>query len=233
MTRDVLIDVATRLADNPAERSGLPRADPRLLLKLIRIAGAIECERRRRPAPEAAGDRPTPQEIEGFAELFDRLPPVEASAQGCIWSISLNREASTSVWRSRMTVKADAAARVFEGRTTGIRWAVLDTGIDARHPAFRRSGGSGGEELASRVIKTYDFLRIKALLDPDAEVSIDPSAGDVEKLAPVRVELRRSLLSGRSIDWGLLEPLLRVSHAPALYKPPMFESHGTHVAGIL
>jgi serine protease AprX len=245
MTRDALIDVATRLADDRAARSAVLGADPRLLLKLIRIAGAIECERRRRPAPEATGDRPTPQEIEGFADLFDRLPPVEDSAAGCVWSISLNREASTSVWRSRMTVKADAAARVFEARTTGIRWAVLDTGIDARHPGFRRSGkaggsggpggsgGSGGDEIQSRVIKTYDFLRIKALLDPDADVEIDPSAGDVEKLKPVRAELRRSLLSGRSVDWGLLEPLLRVSHAPGLYKPPMFESHGTHVAGIL
>jgi serine protease AprX len=236
MTRDALIDVATRLADDRSARSAVPGADPKLLLKLIRIAGAIECERRRRPAPEEAGDRPTPQEIEGFADLFDRLQPAEASAAGCVWSISLNREASTSVWRSRMTVKADAAARVFKARTTGIRWAVLDTGIDARHPGFKRAGkagGAGGDEIQSRVIKTYDFLRIKALLDPDAEVAIDPSAGDIEKLTPVRAELRRSLLSGRSVDWGLLEPLLRVSHAPALYKPPMFESHGTHVAGIL
>jgi subtilisin family serine protease len=85
------------------------------------------------------------------------------------------------------------------------------------------------------VIKTYDFLRIKALLDPDtpADSAIDPSAGDVAALQPVRAELRRSLLTGRAIDWGLLEPLLRISHAPALYKPPAFESHGTHVAGIL
>ena len=250
MTREALINVATTLADDGSARSAIPGADPKLLLKLIRIAGAIECERRRRPAPETAGDRPTPQEIEGFADLFDRLQPADASASGCVWSISLNREASTSVWRSRMTVKADAAARVFEARTTGIRWAVLDTGIDARHPAFKRAGGTGGagntgaggpggagraggEELASRVIKTYDFLRIKALLDPDADVAIDPSAGDIEALTPVRTELRRSLLSGRAVDWGLLEPLLRISHAPALYKPPMFESHGTHVAGIL
>ena len=87
-----------------------------------------------------------------------------------------------------MTVKADAAARVFEARTTGIRWAVLDTGIDARHPAFKRAGKAGGAGRASRtragrrtkytsrVIKTYDFLRIKALLDPDAEVD-DRSVG--------------------------------------------------------
>jgi serine protease AprX len=244
-TRAALMNAATRLAAEGAGKSVIPGADPKLLLKLIRIAGAIECERRHRDAPEVSGDRPTPQEIEGFADLFDRLTPAPAPAAGIVWSISLNREASTSVWRSRMTVKADAAARVFEAKTTGIRWAVLDTGIDAKHPAFKRAaragqadksggaGGAGADEIQSRVVKTYDFLRIKALLDPDADAAIDPSAGDAATLQPVRAELRRSLLTGRAVDWGLLEPLLRISHAPALYKPPAFESHGTHVAGIL
>ena len=241
-TRAALMNAATRLTAEAAGKSLVPGADPKLLLKLIRIAGAIECERRRRDAPEAQGDRPTPQEIEGFADLFDNLAPVPAAAAGTVWGISLNREASTSVWRSRMTVKADAASRVFEARTTGIRWAVLDTGIDAKHPAFRRAAPAGqtdkadaasGDEIQSRVIKTYDFLRIKALLDPDADAAIDPSAGDAAALQPVRAELRRSLLTGRAVDWGLLEPLLRISHARSLYKPPAFESHGTHVAGIL
>ena len=241
-TRAALMNAATRLTADAAGKSLVPGADPKLLLKLIRIAGAIECERRRRDAPEAQGDRPTPQEIEGFADLFDHLAPVPAAAAGTVWGISLNREASTSVWRSRMTVKADAASRVFEARTTGIRWAVLDTGIDAKHPAFRRAAPAGqtdkadaasGDEIQSRVIKTYDFLRIKALLDPDADAAIDPSAGDAAVLQPVRAELRRSLLTGRAVDWGLLEPLLRISHARSLYKPPAFESHGTHVAGIL
>jgi hypothetical protein len=241
-TRAALMNAATRLTAEAAGKSLVPGADPKLLLKLIRIAGAIECERRRRDAPEAQGDRPTPQEIEGFADLFDHLAPVPAAAAGTVWGISLNREASTSVWRSRMTVKADAASRVFEARTTGIRWAVLDTGIDAKHPAFRRAAPAGqtdkadvapGDEIQSRVIKTYDFLRIKALLDPDADAAIDPSAGDAAVLQPVRAELRRSLLTGRAVDWGLLEPLLRISHARSLYKPPAFESHGTHVAGIL
>jgi hypothetical protein len=244
-SRAALIDVAARLGDATAAKSVIPGADPKLVVKLIRIAGAIECERRGRPAPATPGDRPTAQEIDAFADLFDRLVPAGAATAGCVWSVSLNREASTSVWRSRMTVKADAAARVFESRTAGIRWAILDTGIDARHPAFRKSGVAGGSgtsggegaantaEIQSRVVKTYDFLRIKALLDPDADAEIDPSAGDVAALQPLRAELKRSLLTGRSVDWGLLEPLLRVSHETTRYQPPTFESHGTHVAGIL
>jgi len=235
-SRPALVGVATRLAGDPNAKAVLPGADPKLLLRLIRIAGAIECERRNRPAPDVRGDRPTPEEIDGFGDLFDRLGPLDAASAGCAWSISRNREASTSVWRSRLTVKADAAARVFEARTTGIRWAVLDTGIDARHPGFRRAGGAGdtgGDEIQSRVVKTYDFLRIKKLLDPDDDTAVDASAGDPAALKPVREELKRSLLTGRSVDWGLLEPLLRVSHARDRYQPPAFESHGTHVAGIL
>ncbi len=194
-TREALADVATRLVADGSGRSVIPGADPKLLLKLIRIAGAIESERRGRAAPETPGDKPTPEEIDGFANLFDRLPLIGSPAAGCVWSISLNREASTSVWRSRLTVKADAAARLFESRTAGIRWAILDTGIDARHPAFSRRDSRGkvvdpppagaDADIQTRVVKTYDFLRIKALLDPDADAAIDPSAGDVAALQPV------------------------------------------------
>ena len=81
-------------------------------------------------------------------------------------------------------MKADAAGRLFDARTTGIRWAVLDTGIDATHPAFARRGQQGkskpqagdGDTIESRVLKTYDFLRIKTLLDPDAEIAAEGSA---------------------------------------------------------
>ena len=109
-TRAALMDAATRLTAEAAGKSLVPGADPKLLLKLIRIAGAIECERRRRDAPEAQGDRPTPQEIEGFADLFDHLAPVPAAAAGTVWGISLNREASTSVWRSVTVLRSSAAS---------------------------------------------------------------------------------------------------------------------------
>jgi subtilisin family serine protease len=38
---------------------------------------------------------------------------------------------------------------------------------------------------------------------------------------------------GRAVDWTLLEPLLRIPHTKAGYRPPKFDPHGTHVAGIL
>jgi subtilisin family serine protease len=83
-------------------------------------------------------------------------------------------------------------------------------------------------------VRTYDFLRIKDLLDPDAAIDHDAAAAEPPALAGLRQELRRSLQMGRAIDWTLLEPLLRVPHAPpGAYRPPAVDSHGTHVAGIL
>jgi subtilisin family serine protease len=221
--------------------------DPRLLQKLIRIAGVIELERAGRTVGDVGvNPTPTPDEIQAFAAAFDGLPEV-GEGQGLLWSVSLNRRASASVWRSRLTVKADAAGRLFDARTTGIRWAVLDTGIDATHPAFARRGqpgkakpqAGGGDTIESRVIRTYDFLRIKALLDPDAgdiAIGADGSAAatlSAEALREQREQLRNSLRRGRAIDWDLLEPFLRVPHTREHYRPPQHDGHGTHVAGIL
>jgi serine protease AprX len=246
-TRASLGALASRLNSNPAGASALTTgADPRLLVKLIRIAAVIEGERRGRPVPEVPVEQPTltQPEIDGFADLFDGLEPPEPAASGVVWSASLNRPASTGVWRSRLTVKADAAARLFDMKTAGIRWALLDTGVDARHPAFKRRDASGAvrapdptagadDALNSRVVRTYDFLRIKELLDPDAPMPTGGDPVEASRLQPVREELARSLKMGRAIDWTLLEPLLRVPHTAGGYKPPQFDSHGTHVAGIL
>jgi subtilisin family serine protease len=218
--------------------------DPRLLQKLIRIAGVIELERTGRAATGDVGVKPapTPDEIQAFAAVFDGLPTV-AEGSGLMWSVSLNRRASASVWRSRLTVKADAAGRLFDARTTGVRWAVLDTGIDATHPAFARRGHRGpskpaadGEAIDSRVLRTYDFLRVKTLLDPDAEIAADGSAAaalPADALREQREQLRNSLRRGRAIDWDLLEPFLTVPHTREHYRPPRYDGHGTHVAGIL
>jgi serine protease AprX len=248
-TRPALELLAQRLAEF---RPGAPviSTDPRLLLKLIRIVGAIELERQgAEPHDVKLDGAPSPSEVAAFASLFDRLPePGEDS--GILWSVSLDRRASSSVWRSRLTVKADAAARLFEAKSAGIRWAVLDTGIDATHPAFARRDAAGTrtnaarrgpaqqvDELNSRIIRTFNFLCIKELLNPDAELPAADSAttGSAEDaaLADQRVQLRNSLRRGRSIDWDLLEPFLRVPHTRAGYVKPQHDAHGTHVAGIL
>src|SRR6185295_9944155 len=53
-----------------------------------------------------------------------------------IFLINLNRPATQGLYESRGTVKADASQRLFEVTGAGLRFAVIDGGIDARHPAF-------------------------------------------------------------------------------------------------
>jgi hypothetical protein len=252
-TREALTTFSRQLNEMEPGARVLSGADPRLLHKLIRIAGQIELERQGHPVPATDGARPlTDDEIGAFAALFDGLPALEDEA-GVLWNISLNRRASASIWRSRLTVKADAAARLFEADTSGIRWAVLDTGIDATHPGFaRRAAGSdlgarasrpaarahgrNKDELNSRIIGTFDFLRIKDLLDPDTEIEAEGTAAALlssSELADQREQLRERLRRGRAVDWDLLEPFLRIPHTKRGYRPPRHDSHGTHVAGIL
>jgi len=50
-----------------------------------------------------------------------------------IWS---DNEIQTTLTRSLVTVKADAAQRAFQALGEGIVWAVLDSGVDANHPHF-------------------------------------------------------------------------------------------------
>lgn len=226
--------------------STFPGTDPTLLKKLIRIVGSIESERKGGSISPESLARPTltDPEVDVFANVFAGLAEPGEDA-GVLWSISLNRPASTSVRRSRLTVKADAASRLFETKTSGIRWAVLDTGIDARHPALCRRNEAGEalgpdpnnkeDTINSRVLRTYDFLRVKNLLDPDTEIKVEGTAAanmDPNEFHELREDIRRSLLRGRAIDWDLFEPFLRVPHNDK-YQPPKLDSHGTHVAGIL
>src|SRR6185295_11259479 len=187
--------------------------DRKLLQKLIRVVGSIELDRQGHPLAPETLSRPTltSEEIDAFASVYDNLPPIPPDGAGVVWSISLNRRASTSVWRSRLTVKADAAARLFAAKTTGIRWAVLDTGIDATHKAFRRRDADNkivkpdpankDDQLGSRIVRTYDFLRIKNLLDPDPEANTKVTGTAITGIASadlkqLREELRGSLLRG-------------------------------------
>jgi len=232
------------------------KGDPRMLRKLVAIVGTIECDRYQRPYSIKSDSKYWDQaQVVAFVELLEGLTN-PGEKRGLLYSVSRNRPASTSIWRSRVAVKADAAARVFDVDTSGIRWAVLDVGIDARHKAFaRRKRSKGGEatdivihdtdengkpQFSSRVVRTYDFLRIKDLLDPDAPICTEGSyAETLEKTEQERLtrDLRYSLDSGRGLDWDLIEPFIRIPHVDGLYddyqKKFVTDGHGTHVGGII
>ena len=134
--------------------------------------------------------------VSAFVNLYENWSPNnEYPKDRVIWRVTKNRRIHLAVAKSAMTVKADAARRVFDISCKNITWAVIDSGIDPRHPAFKltteqhenevrrakaKEGDSNGlapkirsEDLDSRVKMTLDFTRLRELLDFDIDDGID------------------------------------------------------------
>jgi serine protease AprX len=145
--------------------------------------------------------------------------------QAPVFVVNVNREARTALVKSRLAVKADAAERVFSVTCADLRWAILDTGVDARHPAFRRRKADGSLEKWSwpktRVIATYDFTRLRPI--------VSGRLGGLDEQQ--RSDLERRIKAGQALDWDALKPLLRIPHDNGYVVPRV--DHGTHIAGIV
>ena len=201
--------------------------------------------------PETLWPPPEQAQPEERDKYFQRVVnPLAGLVQGMslgdaaalVHMVSLNRRARTTVWRSTIAVKADAATRLFSLSCSDLTWAVVDSGIDAEHPAFRRRNTDGTayplafEKRANqtRILGTYDFTIIRHLLstDPQSLRQLPDAVQRKLKVQPaIRKTLRDSLNSGREIDWELVLPHISVPHDDT-YQAPINE-HGTHVAGIL
>ena len=92
------------------------------------------------------------------------------------YTVNRNRPIKATVFDSMRTIKADAASRTFDVTGKGIRRAIVDSGIDATHPAFRRHDNEGqrfaaafiedrdsytGWKTNTRIKRTYDFSKIR------------------------------------------------------------------------
>jgi serine protease AprX len=198
----------------------------------------------------AAGMPAAGQVVAALAELIRHLPDEGVDDAEAIWQVNLNRQATTAVARSVLTVKGDAVQKLFDIRCSGITWAIVDSGIDARHPAFRdalKTPPAGEPPLpwhqATRVERSFDFTRVRYLLDAE---NLDPAdtflpadlraalerAGEAGR-AELK-ELRSHLERGRRVDWSLLEPFLEIKHDESYDREGVpGNEHGTHVAGIL
>ena len=235
------------------------------LLWVANIVGALGWAQAQQneddPPTEVGYDGKVQLRAPTFQEIADSVVRVLASCreseatglETSIWSVNRNRVVEPSISRSVPAVKADAGRQLFGISCRSLAWAVLDTGIDARHPAFRDEEAwqaAGGDTMAdeekaqwwkfSRIARTYDFTRIRMLLDPDAlepdNEDLPPALRQMLRERKVEVaddleDLKLNLLKGRQVNWGLLEPFLRIDH-DADYVPPD-NGHGTHVAGIL
>ena len=183
-----------------------------------------------------------------FLELYEHWPRWRFEPQPLFGRLSRNRRANASVTRSVLTVKGDAARRLFEVSTRTVTWAVIDCGIDGGHPAFR-DRAPGSAKGASRVVATYDFTDLRKLLNPDdwetfRKEAMEGVLADPERERKARTKAQKKdvadekdrqisrlgerIYSGQDVDWAILEPFVRRLSPPA----PHFE-HGTHVAGVL
>lgn len=189
--------------------------------------------------------------VAALAKLMRQLPETTVDDSAAFWQVNLNRPATTAISRSVLTVKGDAVQKLFDIHCNEITWAVVDSGVDARHPAFRDPASPAfdpeGKALpwmkTTRVTRTFDFTRVRYLLDAENLSADDPNlpaelrqalerAGE-EGVAELK-DLRSHLERGRRIDWSLLEPFLEVKHDGTYDGEGVpGNEHGTHVAGIL
>ena len=139
---------------------------------------------------------------------------------------------------------------------------MLDTGIDARNNAFRKSDPKTGKSFENpfgpgiepnlnytRIIETYDFTQFREVLatihesenlnnlnSQSRKFLIKGNKQDrilqPEELDEHIMEISRALQNGRLLDWTVIAPFLRIPPSLMDYRPPV-HPHGTHVAGII
>jgi hypothetical protein len=187
--------------------------------------------------------------LDGWRRHFDGYLPRMADRE-LIHSISRNRPAHLATYQSVRTVKADAALSLFTIDCSALTWAVMDSGIDATHPAFRKDpdeqlpASAPLQDLLarSRVVETYDFSYLRELLldpenpnlPPHVRRPVDRSGLTIKEQQDrtmMRRELLRRIRRSRAIDWDLVGQFVRVDHGKEYPRPA--DTHGTHVAGIL
>jgi subtilisin family serine protease len=87
-----------------------------------------------------------------------------------IWRVTKNRRVHLAVAKSALTVKADAARRLFDISCQNITWAILDSGIDTKHPAFALTTAEHEAELER---KKKALAAEQARANPDATIDED------------------------------------------------------------
>jgi serine protease AprX len=176
--------VGVAASDQAVERldPGTQEAGYARLLWLLRVVGTIALCGEGGPA----GDAPTGAElVEALWRSVRGMDAGDRGDQHDLWSVSRNRTVQLSTWKSVVSTKADAATRLFDLSCSKLTWAVIDSGIDATHPAFRRRRGEQAVELdegaigrCTRVKKTYDFNLLRELTQVDGRLLMSsPSVG--------------------------------------------------------
>ena len=182
-------------------------------------------------------DNPDPI-VKRFNDTFKTILKADkANGAAQIWQVSLNRKASPALARSVPSVKGDAARTLFRVRCDKINWAVLDSGIDGTHAAFK------GKDGKSRVVKAFDFSSIREIVSLDnQDVQTESFKTRLKTLlaqpltqkpkAKEAIDILKALAddaaNDRPIHWELVEKFIEIKPTT-----PPTGGHGTHVAGII
>ena len=127
---------------------------------------------------------------------------------------------------------------LFKVNCENIRWAVLDSGIDGGHPAFRSHPANGKKTAQSRIIEAYDFRNIREIVNLDNANIQDRPGRLKDLLADCKLDKKRAIKNlqqlaedagnDRPIHWELVKDFIKIDP-----KSEPTGSHGTHVAGII
>jgi hypothetical protein len=177
--------------------------------------------------------------VRPILKLRDEIKPVTFPEKPQIFQVSLNRKAIPALEKSVPAVKGDAARTLFNVKCDSIAWAVLDSGIDGGHDAFKDDEGN------SRIVKAFDFSNIRKIVNLD---NLSPkSPGFKQRLDELRMDRSRTLSKERAarmlrelaehakqdrpIHWELVEQFVEIDPTDPRSRPSM--GHGSHVAGII
>ncbi len=197
-----------------------------------------------------------------YKENYGYLQSNSKKETAIIWSVNRNRTATISIEYSVPATKADASRRLFDIDGKDITWAIIDTGIDAKHRAFRKimpntdktykeAMGKKEDKLSNhtRIIATYDFTNFRQIMTDIYYKSYQKRNKKLKEIIPFSsdeddqslsqpeidsylLDIDSSLKHGRQLDWTVIAPIIRIPHNDEEYKPPE-HPHGTHVAGIM
>ena len=244
-------------SENEAERDEAPAImhAQETRIRYTALAGFLLWASDQPPEPGAPSDGSTRERVRRIlskvsaVELADRFRRVFGSWDASsleqrqpntplVYTISLNRRASHALLRSVPAVKADAARTLFKVDCSEITWAVLDSGIDSRHPAFLNKKGE------CRVERILDFTRIRDIVslnnlrpNPERERRVSELLKarlkdhiDPGEAGGLLARLAEGAKAGRAVNWELVKPFIELEHSADEQLP---SSHGTHVAGII
>jgi hypothetical protein len=147
-------------------------------------------------------------------------PVIDRRRRYPVVTVTTNRVAAPAVSRSRQTVKADAAETVFAVDCRAVGWAVVDSGINADHPAFAEwdTSTTPAKKWPTRVTRAFNLVQARDTLSADRT---DNGLIDWTKALPY-LEMN---VPGQNQVAGSPPP-------SQVYQPPL-DPHGTHVAGVL